>query len=167
MIVLTTKGEKDYHHEILATTVDESIGDAYDRTASMLRIPWLEGQGAGPSLEAYAKPDPEADKIYATLKPFTLPMPGEMAFSYAGIKTQVRTALIKICGGLDQPVPVDIARALSRRFQEAAITTVVKKLELALKKLENGALTPDGTPLHIKTLVASGGVASNTYLRQQ
>jgi len=49
MLVLTTeKGPYDYRYEILAKTIDDSIGDAFDKTAKLLQIPWLEGKGPGP-----------------------------------------------------------------------------------------------------------------------
>jgi N6-L-threonylcarbamoyladenine synthase len=82
MLVLTTETKPyDYKYEILANTMDDSIGDAFDKTAKLLQIP-------GPSLEAYAQPDP-TNRVYDKIPPLRLPVPKELAFSYAGLKTKV------------------------------------------------------------------------------
>jgi N6-L-threonylcarbamoyladenine synthase len=89
MLVLTTETKPyDYKYEILANTMDDSIGDAFDKTAKLLQIPWLDDQGPGPSLEAYAQPDP-TNRVYDKIPPLRLPVPKELAFSYAGLKTKV------------------------------------------------------------------------------
>ena len=167
MLVLTTETKPyHYHYEILANTMDDSIGDAFDKTAKLLQIPWLEGQGPGPSLEAYAEPDPGND-IYDKIPPLRLPIPKELAFSYAGLKTKVHKETAKLFPNLQKPIPRNIARAMSRRFQEAAVQHAIDKVNIALDRLEVKGGDNRSDPITVRTVVASGGVASNSYLRSQ
>lgn len=166
MLVLTTAGSDPSHFqfEILAKSADDSIGDAYDKTARLLQIPWLEGQGPGPSLEAYALPDNKAT-IYESIPPIKLPMPKELTFSYAGLKFKMEKELAKLVANIKMPIPKPIARAMARRFQDAAVGQVVQKVEMALDQLHGAGPLATKMTGPIKTLVVSGGVASNTFLR--
>lgn len=166
MLVLTTETKPHhYHYEILANTMDDSIGDAFDKTAKLLQIPWLEGQGPGPSLEAYAKPD-SGNIMYDKIPPLRLPIPKELAFSYAGLKSKVERETAKLFPNLQKPIPRDIARAMSRRFQEAAVAHVINKVDMALDRLDKGSHGRTKS-VTVRSVVASGGVASNSYLREQ
>jgi N6-L-threonylcarbamoyladenine synthase len=73
-------------YEILGGTLDDSLGEAYDKVARLLGLP--VGGGGGPAVEQLAKKgNPKAI-------PFTLPMQtsNSLDFSYAGLKTNVRRA---------------------------------------------------------------------------
>jgi N6-L-threonylcarbamoyladenine synthase len=73
-------------YEILGGTLDDSLGEAYDKVARLLGLP--VGGGGGPAVEQLAKKgDPKSI-------PFTLPMQtsNSLDFSYAGLKTNVRRA---------------------------------------------------------------------------
>jgi N6-L-threonylcarbamoyladenine synthase len=167
MLVLTTEIKPyDYRYEILANTMDDSIGDAFDKTAKLLQIPWLEGKGPGPSLEAYAQPD-STNSVYDKIPPLRLPVPKELAFSYAGLKTKVHKETAKLFPNLKKPIPREIARAMSRRFQEAAVRHAIDKVDMALDRLEGKGEHGRSEPVMVQSVVVSGGVASNTYLRTQ
>ncbi|GHJ86572.1 hypothetical protein NliqN6_2974 [Naganishia liquefaciens] len=173
LLVLAT-GETQF--KILAKSLDDSIGDAFDKTAKTLQIPWLPGLGPGPSLEAYALPHPTdenitsaTDRYLAEIPKFKVAVPRQMAFSFAGLKTQVLKATTKFFPNLQlkKGMPEGLKRAVARRFQEAAITQLEQKVRMGLDYLENGegkALV-QGQP--IRAVIASGGVASNQYLRQR
>jgi tRNA A37 threonylcarbamoyltransferase TsaD len=120
----------------------------------------LEGQGPGPSLEQYAIPDPN-NATYDKIPKFGYPVPKQLAFSFAGLKTRIQRETAKMFPNLKLRIPHDLARAMARRFQEAAVGHVVQKVEMALDMLENDP----SLSLPIRTVVASGGVASNMYLR--
>jgi N6-L-threonylcarbamoyladenine synthase len=167
MLVLTTEhGPYDYRYEILAKTIDDSIGDAFDKTAKLLQIPWLEGKGPGPSLEAYAQPDP-SNQVYESIPRFRPPIPKEYAFSYAGLKSSVERQTAKLFPNLKKPIPREIARAMARRFQEAAVQQIIDKTGMVLDQLEGRGLNGRPAPIKIRSIAASGGVASNSYLRAQ
>ncbi|KAJ7078909.1 Gcp-like domain-containing protein [Mycena belliarum] len=137
---------------ILATTVDKSIGSAIDRVVTLLQIKWTE-LGPGAALEAYcAEPVPDGEG--PTYDP-AIPMPGRLAFSFSGLHSFVERT-IAAAGGVDYVNK----RALARAFQSAAFAQIESKLRLALKWCER-----NDHP--VRRIVVSGGVASNSLLRQR
>jgi N6-L-threonylcarbamoyladenine synthase len=100
-------------YELLGSTVDDAIGEAYDKVATLLGLSYP----GGAALESLAqKGDPHAIR-------FTLPKvkKNPMAFSFSGLKTAVLTAL-----------PHYAREDLAASFQETAIQSVVQKATLAL-----------------------------------
>jgi N6-L-threonylcarbamoyladenine synthase len=152
--------------------------DAFDKTAKLLQIPWLPGLGPGASLETYAHPHPtntdlntRVDALLAEIKPFKPSAAKQRAFSFAGLKTQVMKETQKRHPNLQLKGKLGISevvkRAVGRRFQQAAVRQVEEKVRIVLDYLEKDSegmkLLPEGEK--VKALVASGGVASNQYLR--
>jgi len=130
-------------YEILGETIDDAAGEAFDKSAKLLGLPYP----GGPHLARLAESgDPTA---------FALPRPmlhsGKPDFSFAGLKTAVLTQVKKLGG-----TPTDQQRAdLAASTQAAIVEVLVKKSLLALK--ETG----------LKRLVVAGGVGANSLLRQQ
>jgi N6-L-threonylcarbamoyladenine synthase len=121
----------------LATTIDDALGEAFDKTAKILRL----GFPGGPAVERLAKEgDPHAVPL-----PRPLVGSGEPHFSFAGLKSAVLRAHES---GLH--VPADIAAS----FQQAAIDCVVDRLARALDTMDP-----------VETLVVAGGVAANASVR--
>ncbi len=126
----------------LGTTIDDALGEAFDKTAKMLGLPYP----GGPQVEAWAaKGDPTR---------FDLPRPlmrrDSHDFSFSGLKTAVRLA-----AEAAQPLSDQTIADLCASFQ-AAVTDVVRfKAELALKEFKTR--TGVAEPL----LVTAGGVAAN------
>lgn len=83
---------------------------------------------------------------------FPIPSPGGLAFSYSGLKSAVKR---NIGNG---PLSLDQKREIAVAFQNAAVGQLEEKLELALERLQGQILS---------SLVASGGVASNGFLRER
>jgi len=126
-------------YEILGQSLDDAAGEAFDKTAKLLRL----GYPGGPQLAALAeqgRPD-----IFRFPRPLT-ERPG-LDFSFSGLKTAVVVALRGRT--LDDQTRADAARA----FQEAVVDTLVIKCERALD--ETGS----------RTLVVAGGVGANRHLR--
>lgn len=121
----------------LATTIDDALGEAFDKTAKILGL----GFPGGPAVERIAR---EGD---AKAVPLPRPMvgSGEPHFSFAGLKSAVlrahETGAHKVA---------DIAAS----FQQAAIDCVVDRLQVALAEMDN-----------VDTLVVAGGVAANASVR--
>ncbi|CAG8784090.1 1040_t:CDS:2, partial [Dentiscutata erythropus] len=145
------------HYTQLGTTIDDSIGDAFDKTARLLKIPWLKGRGGGPgaALEQYAlKGDP---------KKYTVPIPmrkdarrkREMNYSFSGLKTSIKDFVEKYKLNLDDEI---VIYDLAATFQHAATVHLIDKLELAFEWCRNKGIA-------LTALVASGGVASNKSIR--
>ncbi|KAJ6558572.1 glycoprotease family-domain-containing protein [Mycena vulgaris] len=149
MIVLTTS-LVDFR--VLATTLDKSVGSAIDRVVTLLKIEWSD-LGPGPALEAYCA-EQVPDEEGACYEP-TIPVPGKLAFSYSGLHSFVERA-ISAAGGLENVNK----RALARAFQTSAFAQIEAKLLLALKWCAQH-------DHEIRSVVVSGGVASNSLLRQR
>lgn len=129
-------------HRRLGTTIDDALGEAFDKTAKLLGLPYP----GGPQVERLARAgDPTR---------FDLPRPlmrrDSNDFSFSGLKTALRLA-----AEAAQPLDEQTIADLCASFQ-AAVTDVVRfKATLALKrfKAETGVASP--------LLVAAGGVAAN------
>lgn len=148
----------------LATTVDDSIGEAFDKTARELDIPWLPGRAGGPgaSLEAYAKGSKSPTRYLSQLPiPMSLrATKREMKFSFAGLKSAVTRAVEKEKkagqGIMDDDKRMDLAAG----FQHCAITHLCRKVEQGLRDCREKGI-------QISSLVISGGVGRNATLRQK
>jgi N6-L-threonylcarbamoyladenine synthase len=126
-------------YAILGETRDDAAGEAFDKTAKLLGLPYPGG--------------PELARLAQGGHPgvFTFPRPmldrAGLEFSFSGLKTAVLHAVRE--RELTPAVKADIAYAV----QEAIVETLVAK---ALRALEETGLA---------TLVVSGGVGANTALR--
>ena len=120
-----------------ATTIDDALGEAFDKTAKILGL----GYPGGPKVEKLAR---EGDA-----KAVPLPRPlvgsGEPHFSFAGLKSAVLRA--KESG---KYADADIAAS----FQQAAVDCVVDRLRIALGGMDG-----------VTALVVAGGVAANSAIR--
>jgi N6-L-threonylcarbamoyladenine synthase len=130
----------------LGTTVDDAMGEAFDKVAKMLGLPYP----GGPQVERAAETgDP---KRFA----FPRPMLGraEANFSLSGLKTAVRNETSR----LGQLEPQDI-NDLCASFQAAVLESMADRLSVGLKLFREQF----GSPC---ALVAAGGVAANHALRR-
>lgn len=125
----------------LGGTRDDAAGEAYDKVAKMLGLPYPGG--------------PAVDRLAASGDPraFNFPVPmkdvGEIVFSFSGLKTAVVTK-IKQLKEKEEVLPVE---NICASFQRAAVESLMGKLELAVKRTG------------VTTVALSGGVAANSALR--
>lgn len=135
-------------HQIYGTTIDDAIGEAFDKTAALLDLPYP----GGPSVEVAAKSgDPE---VYSLPRP--LKGRKNCDFSFSGLKTAVRKLAEK--PEIDTNAPETVSN-LAAAFQSAVADVVADRTNNALLRFKDEY--PQGT-----TLVAAGGVASNMLLRE-
>ncbi len=128
-------------YQILGETLDDAVGEAFDKTAKLLGLPYP----GGAELAALAQTgDPSR---FHFPRPMT-DRPG-LDFSFSGLKTSALNTIAKQTT-LDQQTKADIARA----FEDAVVETLWIKCARALK--ETG----------LKRLVIAGGVGANQALRQ-
>lgn len=133
--ILSVEGVGRYRR--LATTIDDALGEAFDKTAKILGL----GYPGGPAVEKLASEgDPKA-------VPLPRPLKGskEPHFSFAGLKS----AVLRAWESGDYQA-ADIAAS----FQQAAIDCLTDRLE---KSLADAGLYP--------ALVVAGGVAANQAVR--
>lgn len=131
-----------------ATYWSSKCRDAYDKVARMLEVPWGSANSGGQALESFINEKPSS-----SVPRFAISMPNQLEFSYAGLKSAVKRHMQRSTT-LDE----DDKRAIASAFQEAAVGQLEEKVSLALAKLKGQELS---------SLVVSGGVASNQYLRQR
>jgi N6-L-threonylcarbamoyladenine synthase len=130
----------------LGTTVDDAIGEAFDKTAKLLGLAYP----GGPEVEREAKNgDPQR---------FILPRPmlgrAEADFSLSGLKTALRVEAEKVAPLTDQ----DVAD-LCASFQQAVVDVIADRLRAGLRKFRDQFGGPTA-------LVVAGGVASNQSIRR-
>lgn len=143
--LVLVRGVGDY--ERWGTTIDDALGEAFDKTAKLLGLPYP----GGPAVEAAARTG-RADR-------FVLPRPlvGEarLDFSFSGLKTAVRQAATSIAPVNDQDV-ADICAS----FQNAVSRTLTDRIGRGLVRFKTQY--PD---TQAPALVVAGGVAANQVLR--
>ena len=130
-------------YELLGETIDDAAGEAFDKSAKLLGL----GYPGGPALARLAEfGDPSA---------YALPRPllhnGTLDFSFAGLKTAVRTRVQKLGDS-----PCEQARADLAASTQAAIVDVLVRKSLA-------AVERSG----LDRLVVAGGVGANRRLREE
>jgi N6-L-threonylcarbamoyladenine synthase len=125
--------------EIIGETIDDAVGEAYDKVARLIGLPYPGG--------------PKLDKLAQEGNPHAFKLPearvGGYDFSFSGLKTAV-LRLVKSFDGQDLPV-----KDVCASFQECVSSTLVKKVKRALE--EKG----------YKQVVLAGGVAANSEIRKK
>jgi N6-L-threonylcarbamoyladenine synthase len=140
LIEVTGLGEYD----LLGTTLDDAVGEAFDKTAKLLGL----GYPGGPAL---AKLAAEGDETAFELPRPMINRPG-FDFSFSGLKTAVMLEVRK----LQEAGEFDARRAdIAASFQRAAVDTLVAR---ALKAAGNK---------HLDRIVVAGGVGANKLLRAE
>lgn len=133
--------EDDYKFKVLGKTLDDAIGEVYDKVARVLDLPYP----GGPNIEKYAL---EGNPSY------NLPIPmnnDELEFSYSGLKS----AVINLAHNESQRGNEIRKYDLACSFQTVAVDELVRKTRLAIEKTNS------------KRLIIAGGVSANKYLRKE
>lgn len=142
--LVAVKGVGDYLR--LGATLDDAVGEAFDKIAKMLGLPYP----GGPLVERHAaEGDPER---FA----FPRPMLGRPRpdFSLSGLKTAVRLAADDI-----KPLTATDVNDLCASFQAAVVDTIIDRIRVATR-LFREKVGP------CEAVVAAGGVASNDAIRR-
>lgn len=131
----------EYEFEILGTTQDDAVGEAYDKVARVMGLPYPGG--------------PQIDRLAKAGKPvYKLPHPktaGELDYSFSGLKSGVLQFIDRCKRKGEAYVPADLAAS----FQETALDELLNKLKIAIDKKQ---------PAQV---VLAGGVAANSRLRER
>ena len=141
----------------LGTTIDDAVGEAFDKAAKMLGLAYP----GGPEIERAASESSAADR-----RRFPLPRPlaGRPGcdFSFSGLKTALRLCIEHLApDDLDDGLPKrSVVAAIAGAFQDAVADVMADRAGGALKQFL--ATNPPATARH---LVIAGGVATNQTLR--
>jgi len=126
---------------LYGTTIDDAVGEAFDKTAKLLGLPYP----GGPEIEALAR--------VGNAKKVALPRPllgREGAdFSFSGLKTAVR-----------QAAPNAEKADLAASFQSAVVDILINRIRAAMEMFRRDFPDADNT------LVVAGGVAANGAIRE-
>lgn len=127
-------------YTIIGQTRDDAVGEAFDKVARLLGLPYP----GGPEISKQAE--------LGVSGVYTLPRPmlhsDDFDFSFAGLKTAVRY-LVQSLGTLTPEMKQNVAK----EFQSAAIEVLLKKSLRAIEQYQ------------AQTFILGGGVSANTYLR--
>ncbi|MDC1287215.1 tRNA (adenosine(37)-N6)-threonylcarbamoyltransferase complex transferase subunit TsaD [Gammaproteobacteria bacterium] len=129
-------------YRILGESLDDAVGEAFDKTAKLLGLPYP----GGPELAALA------DSVDHSRFEFPRPMtnrPG-LDFSFSGLKTAALTLVRK-----NEPLDDELRAAIAHAFQEAVVDTLRIKCMRALEQTG------------YQSLVVAGGVGANRRLRSE
>ncbi len=130
-------------YALLGDTIDDAAGEAFDKSAKLLGL----GYPGGPALARLAE--------FGDSKAYALPRPllqrDSLDFSFAGLKTAVRTHALKLEGATCEQPRADLAAST----QEAIVDVLVRKTMAALERSDS------------HQLVVAGGVGANTLLRER
>lgn len=134
-------------YEILGRTLDDAVGEAFDKVARMLGLPYP----GGPKISGLA--EEARDRSLEPGYKFPRPMINskDLNFSFSGLKTAVLYK-IKDLDLENENTKAQVALA----FEDAAIDCLIIKTRQALDKIGG-----------VKTLIIAGGVASNKELRRR
>jgi N6-L-threonylcarbamoyladenine synthase len=128
-------------YELLGETLDDAAGEAFDKSAKLLGLPYPGGALLSKLAE---KGTPGVHEL-----PRPMLHSGDLSFSFSGLKTAVLTLVREQGEDLSETFKADAARA----FQEAIVEVLVKKSLKAMKQTG------------LKQLVVAGGVGANKQLR--
>ncbi|MBU6208379.1 MAG: tRNA (adenosine(37)-N6)-threonylcarbamoyltransferase complex transferase subunit TsaD [Planctomycetes bacterium] len=138
---------------LIGWTIDDAIGEAFDKAAAMLGL----GYPGGPRIEREAEGgDPNAVRL-----PSAFLRRDGVQFSFSGLKTALLYAARGVPGTARRPAPAappltpGRVRDLAASFQHAAVASIIEGLDAALAQ-------PGDRP---RTLLVGGGVSANRSLR--
>ena len=133
--------EGDYKFKVLGGTLDDAIGEAYDKVARVLGLKYP----GGPNVEKMALNGKPSYKLPIPMNDDTLNM------SFSGLKSSI----INLVHNETQRNREINKEDLACSFQVVATDQLVRKLELAINKT------------NIKNIIIAGGVSANQYIRQE
>lgn len=140
----------------LGQTRDDAIGEAFDKVARMMNLPYPGGPHISKLAAEYRLLNNDAAIISATDAPaIKLPRPmihsGDLDFSFSGIKTATRYLI----ESLPKPLSPDIMMAIAHEFETAVTDVIVYKTKQAI--MHHG----------IQSLIVAGGVSASAYIRSE
>ena len=134
-----------YEMEIIGETIDDSAGEAFDKTAKMLGLAYP----GGPIIEKMASKSNKEDKYS-----FPEPKINGLNFSFSGLKTNISRFIQR--GKKNDPHFIkNNLHEICYSIQKRIISILINKLVIAIKETK------------VKNIAIAGGVASNKYFRKE
>lgn len=134
----------DWHkYERIGTTRDDAVGEAFDKVARMLNLPYP----GGPEISKLATLARSEGVVPTVSLPRPMLNTDDFDFSFSGLKTAVLYALT------DKEITLALQKEMALAFEDAAAEVLVKKTQRALDAHAT------------QTLILGGGVAANAHIR--
>lgn len=130
-------------YEKVGETRDDAVGEAFDKVARMLRLPYP----GGPEIGTRAQVAREKNLPIFTTLPRPMIDSDNLDFSFSGLKTAVRYAV------QNKTLTEDDINSVACEFENAVTEVLQKKVARAIDQYG------------IQTLIVGGGVSANTYIR--
>lgn len=133
-------------YEVIGQTKDDAVGEAYDKVARLLGLPYP----GGPEIAKLAEEAREKDLPFSEIS-FPRPMVNskDFDFSFSGLKTAVLYKTQEL-----GEISDDMKKIIAREFEQAIVDVLKKKVTDAIDQFD------------IKNLIVGGGVISNQYIRK-
>src|SRR3989338_461626 len=133
-------------YKIIGQTRDDALGEAFDKVARILGLPYP----GGPEISALAE---KQRQLGGAASKLTLPRPmlysNDLDFSFSGLKTAV-LYMVKKLGALDEKM----RSAIALEFENAVTEVILKKVKMAIETNS------------IKSIILGGGVVANKHIRE-
>jgi N6-L-threonylcarbamoyladenine synthase len=140
--------KKHLNYEVIGETVDDAVGEAFDKVARILNL----GYPGGPAVEKLADAFSEQEKKFQIKLPRPMLKSNNFNFSFSGLKTAVLYASKKNPENLKDPAYIS---EMCQEFQLAVSDVLIAKTIRAAKKYAP------------KTILLAGGVSANATLRKK
>ncbi|MEN9880945.1 MAG: hypothetical protein RLZZ308_128 [Candidatus Parcubacteria bacterium] len=133
-------------YTVIGKTKDDAVGEAFDKVARMLGLPYPGGPQISRLAELARKESLFADNDLKLPRPML--HSGDLFFSFSGLKTSVLTKVKKY-----EPLQEDTIKKIALEFENSVTDVLTTKIKQAM--YETGA----------KTLIVGGGVSANSHIR--
>lgn len=151
-------------YSIVGKTRDDAVGEAYDKAARILGLPYPGGPAIGKHAQHVRDSETSAD-ILKKLVEYNIKLPRpmlhshDMDFSFSGLKTAVLYLVRDIKNKLnierEFSLPENLLQLICYEFEESVVEVLKKKLHIAQEQYSN-----------TKSLIVAGGVIANAYIRE-
>lgn len=148
-------------HKVIGQTRDDAVGEAYDKVARMLGLPYPGGPQIASLAEMAREERKKQEKNGAKRArdnrfnfPRSMLKSGDLDFSFSGLKTSVLYAIRKILAEKKSSLTAEVKKEIALAFEGAVIDTLVAKTRKA---------TVDHAP---RSIIIAGGVIANKAIRK-
>lgn len=142
--------DPDFKYTILGQTKDDAVGEAFDKVARLLGLPYP----GGPHISKLAHEAEEQKNATSVKLPRPMIKSGDLDFSFSGLKTAVLYA-VRAHADASGLVSEEFKKGLALEFEMAVTETLDTKLRSAIESSS------------AKTLIVGGGVSANRRLRER
>ncbi len=143
--------EKEGVYKKIGQTRDDAVGEAFDKVARMLGLPYP----GGPAVSKLAKQWRNQKKENTITLPRPMLHSGDYDFSFSGIKTAVLYTIRDITDNNSRELTDTEKKMIACEFENAVVEVLIKKTRNASEEYS------------AQTIIVGGGVAGNTYLKSE